>query len=43
LSGGDTKLNITSMVLTAEEYEEKRLIHITRTTGDDDYDEDDDF
>jgi hypothetical protein len=42
LSGGDKKLNITSMVLTAEEYEEKRLIHITRTIDDDDYDEDDD-
>ena len=30
LSGGDKKLNITSMVKTAEEYEERGVIHITR-------------
>jgi len=32
LSGGDKRLNITSMVKTAEEFEDRGVIHITRET-----------
>jgi len=30
LSGGDKKLNVTSLAKTAEEYEERDVIFITR-------------
>lgn len=39
MSRDDSRHNITSMVLTAEEYEKKNLIHITRSLYDDDEDE----
>ncbi len=42
MSGDDKRHNITTMVLTAKEYERDRLTYITRSTRDDYYNNDED-